>query len=100
MASYLGDIERNTLPSIRRSGLLETGINRRITFDDGALHRYQSGSPTAAMFLSDSHLQPRPPSPTQRRAVTEVYILINVYIFLHLMKIILAPNHRRKLCRA
>jgi hypothetical protein len=74
MASYLREVDRNGLPSIRKHGFLDTQPSpRRITtIENEVLHRVRSTSPGARMLASESSLQhPRPPSPN-RRQMTEV----------------------------
>ncbi|XP_069117841.1 coiled-coil domain-containing protein 170-like [Argopecten irradians] len=75
MASYLRDPEQNGLPTIRRTGILESqsssSPHRITTVETDVLHRYSSPIATTT-YNTESILNPRPPSPSHRRAVSDL----------------------------
>ncbi|XP_033736128.1 coiled-coil domain-containing protein 170-like [Pecten maximus] len=74
MASYLRDADsREGLPTIRRTGLLDStsSPHRITTVETDVLHRYSSPIATTT-YTTDPIMNPRPPSPSQRRAVSDL----------------------------
>ncbi|OWF37113.1 coiled-coil domain-containing protein 170-like [Mizuhopecten yessoensis] len=73
MASYLRDVDRDGLPTIRRTGLREStsSPHRITTMETDVLHRYSSPIATTT-YTTEPIMNPRPPSPSQRRAVSEL----------------------------
>ncbi|XP_060072809.1 coiled-coil domain-containing protein 170-like [Ylistrum balloti] len=73
MASYLKDVEHG-LPTIRRTGLLEStsSPHRITTVETDVLHRYSSPIATTTTYTTEPLINPRPPSPSQRRAVSDL----------------------------
>ncbi|KAJ8308568.1 hypothetical protein KUTeg_013442 [Tegillarca granosa] len=72
MASYsLRDVDRDGLPSIHRSAVLDSTARRLTALEDDVLHRYQPMTSPPTVVHVPENMYPRPPSPT-RRVVSEL----------------------------
>lgn len=83
MASYsLRDVDRDGLPAIHRSAVLDSTTRRLTTLEDDVLHRYQPVTSPPTVVHVPENMYPRPPSPT-RRVVSDVrdFFIIMIHEF-------------------